>query len=187
MKFSIIYADPPWNFKTWSAKGMDRSPDYPVLSFADISFLDIRSIAETDSVLFMWATSPMLKQALSVMESWGFEYKTIAFTWIKKNKVADSLFTGLGYYTRANAEYCLLGTRGKPLRRINRDVHSVVITPYTQHSEKPEEVRHRIERLFGALPSVELFARKPHYYWTCIGNEITGHDIRADIDILSKI
>jgi N6-adenosine-specific RNA methylase IME4 len=186
MKFSIIYADPPWNFETWSKKGMDRSPDYPVLDLHDITYLNVPSISEDNSVLFLWATSPLLPQAINVVQSWGFEYKTVAFTWIKKNKVADTLFMGLGYYTRANAEYCLLGTRGKPLTRINKDVSSVVMTHYTSHSEKPDEVRQSIHRLFGPLSSIELFARSKHSLWRCIGNEITGNDIRKDITLLRE-
>ena len=190
MKFSVIYADPPWSFKTWSKKGMDRSPDYPVLNGNDIYALDIDSIANDNSVLFIWATSPMLKQALTTIGAWGFEYKTIAFTWIKTCKLQpDKLFTGLGYYTRANSEYCLLATRGKPLTRLDRGVHSVVMTPIGEHSEKPIDVFWRIDRLFGQLPSIELFSRKPitQFNWTHIGNEITGNDIRVDIERISKL
>ena len=168
---------------------MDRSPDYPVLDIHDITYLDVPSISCDDSVLFLWATSPLLPSAIRVMQSWGFEYKTVAFTWIKTNKKSPGLFMGLGYYTRANAEYCLLGTRGKPLTRLDRGVHSVVMTPIGEHSEKPIDVFWRIDRLFGQLPSIELFSRKPitQFNWTHIGNEITGNDIRVDIERISKL
>jgi len=187
MKFNIIYADPPWSFKTWSEKGMGRSPKYPTLSLVDISYLNIPSIAADNCVLFLWATAPMMPQALEVMDGWSFKYKTIAFTWIKQTKHTNDIFRGMGYYTRSNAEYCLLGTRGKPLPRLDKSISSVVMTTYERHSKKPEAVRGRIESLFGWYPSVELFARDKRVGWVCLGNEVTGNDIRVDIDNTSRM
>lgn len=105
------------------------------------------------------------------MEAWGFVYKTVAFVWIKKNKKADSLFWGMGYWTRANAELCMLATAGQPKRR-SASVHQVILSPIEEHSKKPDVVRERIVELLGDLPRVELFARKKTEGWDAWGNEI---------------
>lgn len=107
------------------------------------------------------------------MRSWGFEYKTCAFTWIKQNKKADTLFWGMGNWTRANAELCLLGVRGKP-KRMDAGVHSVIMSHIEEHSKKPAETRDRIVKLMagGGLPKIELFARQCIDGWDCWGNEV---------------
>lgn len=96
----------------------------------------------------MWVTMPFLEEAFAVMRAWGFEYKTCAFTWVKQNKKADTLFWGMGNWTRANAELCLLGVRGKPKRK-DAGVHSVIISHIEEHSKKPSEIRDRICKLLG--------------------------------------
>ena len=101
-KYNIIYADPPWTFKTWSKKGGIKSPKYEVMTINDIKKLPIDNIADKDCVLFIWVTYPLLKEGLDTIKQWNFHYKTCGFSWIKKNKKTDSLFWGLGYWTRAN-------------------------------------------------------------------------------------
>lgn len=171
--YQIILADPPWAFSAWSAKGMGRSADnhYPTLGLESIKALPVRDLAAKDCVLFLWATFPMLKEAFSVIEAWGFTYKTVAFVWIKQNKKSPSLFWGLGYWTRANAEICLLATRGQPKRQ-SAGVHQVICAPVEQHSKKPDIVRERIVELMGDLPRVELFARQTVPGWDAWGNEV---------------
>ena len=120
----------------------------------------------------MWATFPMLREALELIEAWGFEYKTIAFCWVKQNKNSDGIFKGMGYYTRSNAEICLLATRGRVLERKSRSVSSVIISHIERHSKKPAETRDRIVELFGDLPRIELFARETTPGWDCWGNEV---------------
>ena len=144
------------------------------MSLPEIKALPVASIAEDDSVLLMWAIDPMLPQALEVIESWGFVYKTVGFYWVKTNIVSNGYFTGLGYYTRANAEQCLLATRGKGLKRISKSVRRLVVAPRRRHSEKPEIVRERIESLFGKIPRVELFARLRAPGWDVFGDEAPG-------------
>ena len=139
----------------------------------DICALSVADIADKDCVLFMWATFPNLQEAFEVIEAWGFTFKTIAFVWCKKNRKADSWFTGLGHWTRANAEICLLATRGKP-KRISKSVHQIVATPIERHSKKPDEVRNRIVELMGDLPKIELFAREKVDGWDVFGNEVTS-------------
>ena len=114
---------------------------------------------------------PKLNEVFDVISAWGFEYKTCAFTWIKKNKKSDSLFMGMGQWTRANAELCLLATKGK-IKRIDAGVHSVIQSPLEKHSKKPNEVRKRIVQLLGDLPRIELFARERFEGWDAWGNEI---------------
>lgn len=173
-KYSVIYADPPWSFKTYSDKGKDRSAEshYPTMRKEDIQALPIDRISAKDSVLFLWVTAPCLIEGIELIKSWGFTYKTVAFTWVKQNKKSDGIFTGMGYYTRANAEYCLLATRGKVLERKSHSVSSVVLSHIERHSKKPDEVRDRIVKLFGDLPRIELFAREKADGWDCWGNEV---------------
>ena len=171
-KYGVIYADPPWLFKTRSDKGKDRSPEkhYPVLSIADICNLPVSDIAKPDSVLLMWVVDPLLDQACKVIDAWGFTYKTVGFTWAKTNKNTMGFFTGLGYWTRVNPEMCLLATKGRP-KRIHKDVAQLVVSERRKHSEKPVLPKD-IERLVDG-PYIELFARqKPYKTWDYWGNEV---------------
>ncbi len=172
-KYGIIYADPPWAFKVYSKKGMGRSAEthYPTMSLDDIKNLPVSDIADKDCALFMWTTIPMLKDCFEVLSAWGFVFKTIAFVWIKQNRKSDSLFWGMGYWTRANAEFCVLATKGKP-KRVAKDVHQVIISHIEEHSKKPNEARERIIRLMGDISRVELFARQKPDGWDVWGNEV---------------
>ena len=138
----------------------------------DIEKIPIAEISEKDSVLFLWVTYPCLEQGIELIKKWGYKYKTCAFTWVKLNKKAKTDFVGMGYYTRANCEICLLATKGKPLKRISRSVRQLVMTPIEEHSKKPNEIRNRIVDLFGNIPRIELFARQHSDGWDCWGNEV---------------
>lgn len=173
-KYKIIYADPPWSYKVWSKKGQGRSAEshYKTMNKEDIQNLNIQSISEDDCVLFLWVTFPCLEEGLELIKKWGFKYKTCAFTWIKKNKKATTTnFWGMGYWTRANPELCLLATKGN-IVRINKSVHSVIESPIEAHSKKPDETRKRIIQLMGDLPRVELFAREQKDGFDVFGNEV---------------
>ena len=137
----------------------------------DICKFPIKNITADDCVLFMWVTMPKLNECFELIKAWGFEFKTCAFTWIKMNKKSNSLFWGMGSWTRANAEICLIATKGKP-KRVSAGVHSVVMTPIEEHSKKPDEVRKRIVQLCGDVPRIELFARQYAEGWDCWGNEV---------------
>jgi len=171
-KYNIIYADPAWYFKSWSRKGEKRNAilHYDCMSINDICNLPIRDISKDDCILFIWVIDPMLPDALQVIKSWGFKYKTVAFTWVKKNKL-EGYFTGLGYWTRANPEMCLLATKGKP-KRISKSVRQLVIDIRKEHSRKPDIIRNKIIELCGDLPRIELFARQKVDGWDCWGNEV---------------
>lgn len=108
------------------------------------------------------------------MTAWGFSYKTVAFVWIKQNRKNDNLFTGMGYWTRSNAEICILATKGHP-KRISASVHQVIISHIEEHSKKPQEARDRIVKLMGNVPKIELFARNTTPGWDVWGNEVNKY------------
>lgn len=175
-KYGVIYADPPWAFRTWvDERPSQRSGEhhYGVMNATDIGKMPVTELAAKDCALFMWATMPLLPEALKLMTDWGFEYKTNAFTWVKTYP-NGGLFVGMGYWTRSNPEICLLGTRGKPKRKA-RGVEEVVFEQVGKHSSKPETAAHRIERLVDG-PYLEMFARRPRKGWDVFGNQIE-HDI----------
>jgi N6-adenosine-specific RNA methylase IME4 len=173
-KYSVIYADPPWTYHAWSDKGNGRSAEnhYPTMSIEDIRALPVAELAAKDCALFMWVTFPTLREAMTVLDAWGFTYKTVAFVWIKENRQTPSLFWGLGYWTRSNAEICVLATKGSP-KRLSASVHQVILSRIEQHSKKPDETRDRIVQLMGDVTRVELFARQAAPGWDVWGNEIT--------------
>ncbi len=171
-KYQIIYADPPWSYKD-KAKAGNRGAGckYNTQSTDYIKNLPVSRIADKDCALFMWVTMPKLNECWDVIQGWGFTYKTVAFTWVKRNKVADSYFWGMGSWTRANAELCLLATKGRP-KRVDAGVHSIIDTPIERHSKKPDETRTRIVNLLGDLPRIELFAREHAEGWSAWGDEL---------------
>lgn len=186
-KYGIIYADPPWHYRVYSKKGAGRSAEshYPTMTIEEIQALPVSELADKDCALFMWITFPLLKESLSVLSAWGFKFKTIAFVWIKQNRKSDSLFWGMGYWTRANAEFCVLATKGKP-KRMAKNVHQVIISHIEEHSKKPDEARRRIVRLMGDLPRIELFARQKTAGWDVLGNEVESDIILGGTDDDSK-
>jgi N6-adenosine-specific RNA methylase IME4 len=171
-KYKIIYADPPWKYRdTASAGERGAVHKYDVMPLGDIKRLPVASIAEPDSVLFLWVTMPFIKEGVEVIQSWGFTYKTVAFTWVKLNKHTKTPFMGMGNWTRSNAELCLLGVKGKP-KRVSARVKSVILAPRGEHSAKPAETRDMIVTLVGDKPRIELFARERVPGWDAWGNEI---------------
>ncbi len=177
-KYAVIYADPPWYFRNFSKKGEGRNAvsHYNCMSLEQISSLPVGQFADENCALFLWAIDPMLPAAFEVIRAWGFNYKTVGFYWVKTNKNAklESLsekdfFCGLGYWTRANVEQCLLATRGKP-RRMARDVRRLLIGKRREHSRKPVEIYNRIERLVDG-PYLELFARESRSGWDAWGDQ----------------
>jgi N6-adenosine-specific RNA methylase IME4 len=169
-KYQIIYADPPWQYKDKSkSHGGGAESHYSTMSIKDICELNIPS--ENDSVLLLWVTYPMLPEGLDVMKSWGFCYKTVAFTWVKTTG-DNSPLMGMGRYTRANAEICMLGIKGKGCKRNDASIRNVQFYPRLEHSRKPNQFRNEIVKLFGDISKVELFARHKVNGWDCWGNEV---------------
>ena len=179
-KYKIIYADPPWSYKVWSGKGKTAANHYTLMSIDDICNLNVSNISDTDCILFLWITPPCLPDAFKVINAWGFKYKTIGFTWVKQNKIKHSWFWGLGYWTRANAELCLIATKGHP-KRISANISQIIDTPIEQHSKKPNIVRNKIIQLVGNLPRIELFARQKVEGWDSWGNETSENTKQNNI------
>lgn len=176
--YRVIYADPPWTFSTYSRKGKGRSAEayYNCMTLPEIKAVPVSDWAADDCALLLWTTDPLLPTALEVIRAWGFTYKTVGFYWAKLNKSADptlyreaSFFTGLGFWTRANPELCLLATRGHPHRR-RADVKKLIISPRREHSRKPDEAYQRIEALCEG-PYLEMFARFSRSGWDRWGAE----------------
>lgn len=190
-KYDIIYADPPWEYRVWGRKNVGSTAvnHYNTQSLGYLACMDIASLSNTDSALFMWATFPCLLEALALGKTWGFSYKTVAFVWVKRNQHNHDLSLGMGYYTRANAEIVLLFTKGKPLQRTSKNVPQVLISPKGKHSQKPQEIRSRIEKLFGDRSRLELFARSRDGFfqdieykgWDVFGNE-ANHSIPINLN-----
>lgn len=186
MKFNIIYADPAWEYRDKANAG-ERGAEfkYPCMTLGDIQALPVKDLAANNSALFLWVTGPLLKDGIETLEKWGFQYKTIAFTWVKVSKDADPRIFG-GSYTRSNSELCLLGIKGRMTRK-DKGVKQVIITEHLGHSVKPDAARVRIVKLFGNLARVELFAREQSSGWISLGDEIDGRDLRDSIpDLISQ-
>jgi N6-adenosine-specific RNA methylase IME4 len=186
--FGAILVDAPWRFATWSDKGDGRSAEqhYATMTIDELRALDVGSLAARDCVLLTWATWPLLRQALELIEIWGFAYKTCGFDWTKADASQLDMFRddtdvaiGMGYWTRSNTEPCLLATRGKP-KRLNADVRQGIVEPRREHSRKPDCVHERIERLVAG-PYLELFARQRRPGWSAWGNEVGKYDAQRDI------
>lgn len=169
-KYQIIYADPPWEWKTYSVKGRKKTSDihYPLMKLGDLMKMVIPS--DKNSILFMWVQDAHLHNAIHLGESWGFTYKTIGFVWDKQN-------FGMGYWTRKGCEICLLFTKGNP-KRISASVRQFISEKSTMHSKKPSIVRDRITDLVGDLPRIELFARQKTEGW-----DVWGNEVESDIDL----
>lgn len=210
-KRKIFVFDPPWNYRTWSGKNQTRNADNHYGTMTDQELLDldayVQKAAGPEAICCMWCTASNMPFALKLMKQWGFEYKTILFTWVKLNKsfqkkfkdIAQStlnmppsdedliksieqlMFVSLGHWTRSNCEFVIVGKRGKiPLQRLRKDVRQLVISPVTEHSRKPDEVNKRIESMLRRPQDkcYEFFARRQYNDWYCTGNELDGLDIK---------
>ena len=169
-KYKIIYADCPWEYgDKLKHHGGSAESHYEEMGLDDICNLPVNSITDYDSFLFLWCTWPMLKEGIKVLESWGFEYKTIGFVWIKKYATGKHVL-GMGNYTRGNTEFCLMGVKGKP-KRVDNTVSQIIESVPKEHSKKPDIVRQKIVQLCGDLPRIELFARTKVHGWDVWGND----------------
>lgn len=205
MKYNAILIDPPWAFKTWRShlwvqrvKNLEtvdygRNPEnhYSTMTDDSLKALDLTPVMSDNCAVFMWVTWPTLELALELGDAWGIEYKTCAFMWTKTTKKTTGMFIpsvsddanwhmGMGYWTRANTEPCLLFTNGKPKRKA-RNIRQLIVSAVQRHSQKPSRIHVDIEHLVdGAY--LELFARKRVEGWTTLGNEIDGLDIQEAIN-----
>jgi N6-adenosine-specific RNA methylase IME4 len=169
--FDVIYADPPWNFRTRSAAGRGKSPRYDVMVVEEIAALPIAEIAARDCWLFLWVTNPNTRDGFDLLDAWGFNFSGVFQTWFKLRQYGPGFHFGMGYGSRQNTERVLLARRGRPKRR-DASIPEVLVWPVMEHSRKPGIVRHRIERFAGASRRLELFARERRPGWSAWGNEV---------------
>jgi modification methylase munI len=188
-KYSIIYADPPWDYggkmqydkssiKTINT-GFEKNVfisaanfKYPTVKLNDLKTLDVQSIAEADCILFMWTTGPQMSNSIELGEAWGFEYKTVAFVW-------DKQVHNPGRYTLSQTEFVLAFKKGKfPTPRGARNIRQLVSIHRGEHSEKPEVVIDGITKMFPEQTKIELFARKNYFGWDNWGLEIPNEKVK---------
>jgi site-specific DNA-methyltransferase (adenine-specific) len=186
-KFNILLVDPPWAYPSRNRKdyGGAAESHYSTMTLEELCKLPVPSIAADDSVIFLWATWPRLKDSIRLMEEWGFIYRTLGFIWVKLfkcGKFASGM--GMGFFTKEGSEPCLLGTKSthrNSMVAARHDISSIIISPRNIHSRKPAEVREKIVQLFGDLPRCELFAREKTEGWKCFGNEIeSDFELKGD-------
>jgi len=166
-KYSIIYADPPWQYKRNGNHSAESV--YDVMSIDQIKKLPIQQMSEDQAHLYLWTTNSFIQEGLDVCKAWGFEYKTL-ITWLKTYKDGTPIM-GMGYYFRGCTEHIIFGVKGKKLCE-NKKTKNIIINHTTKHSEKPKDFRETIVKCSGDLPRIELFAREKADGWDCWGNEI---------------
>lgn len=193
-KYQVIYADPPWDYggKMQYDKTTIKDENigfekkifissaafkYPTLKMKQLKQLDVNSIAADDCILFLWTTGPQLANAVELGESWGFEYKTVAFVW-------DKMIHNPGRYTLSQTEFVLAFKKGRfPAPRGARNIRQLLSVPRGKHSEKPVEVIDGITKMFPTQEKIELFARKNYVGWDNWGLEIP----ESKVEILTGV
>jgi len=191
-KFDVLLADPPWSYNKWNkATGHGKANDhYATLSKKQICAMgeQIQDLMAPDAALFLWSTPPTIDDAREVMAAWGFKYRTFGFTWVKyyagkapdfgtyprilgEDNLLHKVALGMGSYTRANAEPCLLGVRGR-MPVDDHGVSSIILSPRLKHSQKPHEQYDKIQRLYPEARKLELFARHNQDGWSSWGNQV---------------
>jgi len=217
MRATQIIADPAWQYnargltRNGSRFGLGASGRYLTEATEEMTNIPVASLAADRCQLYMWVTWPFLPDGLRLMDAWGFSYSTCAFIWIKTNrgrwrwpirKLAAKLlelnsierfmswlvFFGPGYYTAANSEFVLLGTKGQPFKPVKKPSQVIVCPGWygEEHSRKPDDVHEQIMQMYPLADGhvyVELFARREYKHWHCLGNEIDGLDLRESIPL----
>ena len=165
MMYDVIYADPPWKYSFSKSKSRRIENHYDTMTLKDICALNVP--AADNSVLYLWATAPKLLEALKVMDSWGFTYKS-QIIWDKEKM-------GMGYWARGQHEILLIGTKGKfspPEPKVRK--RSVLRVKRNKHSKKPDQVYEYIESWFPEKKKLEMFARIKRIGWDIWGNELVN-------------
>lgn len=182
MKYQVIYADPPWQYDFSQSKARQIENQYPTMTTPEICSLEVP--ADSNAVLFLWATAPKLEDGLAVMKAWGFIYKSHAI-WDKKQ-------IGMGYWFRGRHELLLVGTKGKfsppPQAHV---IDSVIVSARQEHSKKPSYVRDKISEWYPDQSRVELFARPDRQLNlegknTFDGWDTWGNEVESDVELLKK-
>lgn len=187
-KYNVIYADPPWKFgsrevQKYGGKGFrPLEKVYSTEKSADMEQWDVKRIADENCAIFMWSTDAHIKEAVKLMEAWGFKYVTIAFIWAKTTKNGKQI-SNLGAWTMKNCEICLFGTKGTMLKyKKSNSVKQLFYAERREHSRKPNCVREFINELFGDIPKIELFAREEIDGWDSWGDEVGIFDAQGAVE-----
>ncbi len=169
--YATILADPPWQFVTRSDKGHGKAPQkhYACMTLEAIQALPVATLAAPDCALFMWTTSPFLPASLATLAAWGFTYKATG-TWGKRTHTGEAWQFSTGYIMRSAAEFWLIGTRGRPVRR-SASVRNLLVAPVREHSRKPDAFRTDVVEALYDGPYLELFAREAAPGWTSWGDQ----------------
>lgn len=181
----ILVADPAWWYNARKANtkfGSGSSGKYPQMKTPEICALPVKQVLAENALVFMWCTGPHLPSGFEVLASWGVRYACVAFVWVKTYKNAGTIVAGPGSYTGSNAEFVLLGAKGKYMEPAQHLVPQIIMAPRLEHSQKPEEMQNRIELMYpNAANKVELFATRQRPGWTCLGNKIDGVALEQSI------
>lgn len=176
-EFDVIYADPPWAYAEvpYFKESLAVQYQYKPLKTKDLQAIDVGALAAKHSWLFMWAVWAQLPQAIAVMESWGFDYKTCAFVWCKRTVNGKKAKTyGRACGAQSSVEIVLVGKKGSPPHYIENEEQEFEAIR-EGHSKKPDIVYDKIERIVtppgGAVRKIELFARQQHKDWYALGND----------------
>ncbi len=173
--YGCLLVDPPWRFSNYSAKGEAKNPvaHYECMSIEDLAAMPVAHLAAPDCAMLMWATAPLLPDAIGLMQTWGFTFKS-AGAWAKQSSTGEKWAFGTGYCFRSAAEFFLLGTIGKPKVQ-SRSVRNLIVAPVRQHSRKPEAQYEMAEALFAG-PYCEVFSRSSRPGWDSFGDEVGKFD-----------
>ncbi|WP_371432912.1 MT-A70 family methyltransferase [Novosphingobium sp.] len=168
--YGALLIDPPWRFSNYSAKGEAKNPvaHYSCMTLADLKAMPVNQLAAPDCAMIMWATAPLLPEAVELLRAWGFTYKS-AGAWAKQSSTGKKWAFGTGYCFRSASEFFLLGTIGKP-RFKSRSVRNLIVAPVREHSRKPDDQYEMVEQLFDG-PYAEVFSRADRPGWDSFGDE----------------
>lgn len=175
LRYSVLLIDPPWQFKNWSKKGewKNASRHYRCMPTDEICRLPIGHLAAPHCAAVVWATAPMLEDAMRALKAWGFEYKSMG-CWAKRTRRDNAWQFGGGYIMRGAVEPFLIGTIGDPTRKDTkaaRSVRNLIVAPVREHSRKPDQMFDAIEALYDG-PYAEVFSRTERPGWDCWGDEV---------------
>jgi N6-adenosine-specific RNA methylase IME4 len=186
MKFDCIILDPPWQYDNKNTGGSlisGADKKYPTLSFNKLLWLSepIQNVSKKDCVIYLWVTNSMLQEGLELLESYGFEYKTL-ITWVKQNG------KGMGFWYRGNTEHMILGIKGN-IKAFHSQQINVFHSLTREHSQKPIKAYELIEEGTKSIKdckTLEIFARRQYKDWTCIGYDLDGIDVFDSLEIVAK-
>lgn len=189
--YKVVYADCPWPYYGDPDKDQAAGKHYNLMTMPEICSMPVRSLFNGHGVLFMWATGPKLDMAIDAIRAWGLHYRGVEYVWIKTRKDGTPI-AGQGCrptLVKQMDEYVLGATTckmGRPFQILTERQGQNVFAPRGRHSEKPEEVRRRIDELCGDVPRIELFARKRVKGWDAWGNQVPNEEEPAQIGMFQQ-